>query len=233
MNNITDIEHGFYINLDIRTQRRILIEKEIINLGLNLTSITRFSAICLKEQPSAIGCSLSHLRCLENAIKQKWNHCLILEDDFQCINKNIFCNQLNIFLQKQKDINNIWDVILFAGNNIPPYEPIDNCSVRVLHCQTTTGYLVNGHYITKLADNIRKGLQQLIHNPQNHINFAIDRYWFNLQKIDKWYLIIPLTNIQRADYSDIEKKQVDYKNIMLDIDKPYILEKIKIGYKFF
>ena len=40
-----------------------------------------------------------------------------------------------------------------------------------------------------------------------------------LQYKDQWYCLLPLTVIQYADYSDIEKKVVNYENMMLDLDK--------------
>jgi hypothetical protein len=55
--------------------------------------------------------------------------------------------------------------------------------------------------------------------PENHILYAIDKYWFNIQGKDKWYLIIPLTVTQREDYSDIEKKTTNYSRAILDLDK--------------
>jgi hypothetical protein len=55
--------------------------------------------------------------------------------------------------------------------------------------------------------------------PDKHVLYAIDKYWFNLQSIDKWFLIIPLTVTQREDYSDIEKRPTNYSRAMLDLDK--------------
>ena len=62
-------------------------------------------------------------------------------------------------------------------------------------------------------------MKKLIQNPQLHVLYAIDKYWFNLQKVDNWFLIIPLTVTQREDYSDIEKRPTNYTNIMIDLDK--------------
>jgi hypothetical protein len=55
--------------------------------------------------------------------------------------------------------------------------------------------------------------------PDKHVLYAIDKYWFQLQKKDKWYLIIPLSVTQRQDYSDIEKRATNYRHAMLDLDK--------------
>jgi hypothetical protein len=75
------------------------------------------------------------------------------------------------------------------------------------------------HYYDTLIANYRSGLLKLLREPNNHKIYAIDKYWFQLQAIHKWYLIIPLTNTQREDYSDIEKRNTNYSSVMLDLDK--------------
>ena len=47
-------------------------------------------------------------------------------------------------------------------------------------------------------------------NPTNKTQYAIDKFWFGLQGIHNWYLITPLTVVQREDYSDIEKIKNDF-----------------------
>ena len=117
--------------------------------------------------------------------------------------------------------------ILFAGNNIPPYENIDETCIKVSRCQTTTGYLVNKHYIKVLIQNIKLGLTQLLNKPNEKHLFAIDMFWFVLQRSSNWYLITPPTVVQREDYSDIEKKLTNYKDMMLDLDKIKLFNAIR------
>ena len=166
---------------------------------------------------------MSHLKCLETAKNNNWDHILIIEDDIQFINPLLFREQFSTFLSKNKE----WDVVLIAGNNMPPYTIIDSTCVKVTKCQTTTGYLVKSHYYDKLISNIKDGINMLIREPSKHVLYAIDKYWFNLQKIDRWFLIIPLTVVQREDYSDIEKKIINYTNIMTDLDKEELCKRIK------
>ena len=215
MNNISDIQHAFYINLDSRPDRKEFVEAQLKTIGIEAT---RFNAIKLKN--GAIGCSMSHLKCLEIAKANKWNHVLIVEDDIHFLNPELFVNQFNNFLSKHKN----FDVILIAGNNVPPYTTIDDTCVQVTQCQTTTGYIVNGHYIDTLINNYKEGIQKLMNEPDNRFNYAIDKYWFTLQKTGKWYLIIPLTVTQRADYSDIEKRSTNYSHLMLDLNKEAFLK---------
>jgi GR25 family glycosyltransferase involved in LPS biosynthesis len=210
MDSITDIKHAFYINLATRPDRKQHVETQLKMLDI---TAERFNAIKLPN--GALGCSMSHLKCLETAKANAWPHLLIVEDDITFLDPELFKTQLNLFLSNHKS----WDVVLIGGNNIPPYTKIDDTCVKVSTCQTTTGYLVNGHYFDILIDNFRSGIKNLIEHPQQHVIYAIDKYWFQLQKRDNWFLITPLTVTQREDYSDIEKRPTNYTRAMIDLDK--------------
>jgi glycosyl transferase family 25 len=215
MKNIKDIKNAFYINLEHRKDRKEHVEQQLNNIGIKAE---RFNAIKLDQ--GAVGCSLSHLKCLENALKNEWDHVLICEDDITFLNPSLFINQLNYFLENIETKS--WDVVLLGGNIIPPYQNINKSCVKVSKCQTTTGYIVQKHYIPILIANIKEGVNNLIKNPTKHVFYAIDKYWFSLQQRDNWFLIIPLTVTQKPGYSDIEKKNTDYQNIMKDINKYYL-----------
>jgi len=216
--SLDDIKNVFYINLEHRIDRKEHVENQLTNIGLKGK---RFNAI--KMQNGAIGCSMSHLKLLQEAVKNNLAHILIVEDDITFLEPELFKTQINKFLE----LHERWDVVLLAGNNMPPYEIVDETCVKVSRCQTTTGYLVNGHYIKVLIQNIKMGLTNLLNKPDDKMNFAIDKFWFNLQKISNWYLIIPLTVIQREDYSDIEKKVTKYENLMKDLDKEEMFKAIR------
>jgi hypothetical protein len=119
-------------------------------------------------------------------------------------------------------IHKVWDVLLIGGNNVPPYQQIDSTCVKVARCQTTTGYIVRSHYYDILIENFRQGINKLLKEPEKHVMYAIDKYWFSLQQQHLWYLIIPLTVVQREDYSDIEKRHTNYMRVMTDLDKPWL-----------
>jgi GR25 family glycosyltransferase involved in LPS biosynthesis len=216
MESIKDIKHAFYINLDSRTDRKLHIENQLKILNIHAE---RFNAIKLKN--GAIGCSMSHLKCLEIAKKNNWDHIMIIEDDILFLNPELFKNQLNKFFKNNKD----FDVILIAGNNVPPYQKIDDSCVKVYRCQTTTGYIVQKHYFDTLINNIREGLNLLIKYPEKHVLYAVDKYWFKLQEKDNWFLITPLTVTQRQDYSDIEKRPTNYTRAMIDLDKEWLFKR--------
>ena len=207
------IEHVLYINLESRPDRQNHVERQLQKIGIRKICVNRFNAIKLAD--GRIGCSMSHLKCLQIAKENNWPHLLICEDDILFLKPDLFKRNLTKFLES----NISWDVVLLAGNNIPPYQRICEEYIKVSRCQTTTAYLIKSHYYDTLMNNIKIGMQLLMREPTNHIMYAIDKYWFQLQLKDNWFLITPLTVIQREDYSDIEKRNTDYKHLMLDLDK--------------
>ena len=232
--SVNDIKYCLYINLISRPDRKKHIEQELKSVGIHPT---RFNAIKLAN--GRVGCSMSHLKCLQIAKKNNWPYVMICEDDLLILNKQKFINHINKFFKihgkydsnvdEQNDTaissrsSNTWNVLLLAGNNVPPYLKIDDTCIQVSFCQTTTGYIVKQSYYDTLMQNIKTGIELLMKNPDQHIDYAIDKYWIRLQKHHTWYMLAPVVAIQREDYSDIEQRKTNYENIMKDIDKPHMI----------
>ena len=216
MKNYKDIKNALFINLKSRKDREMATINEFKKLDI---PIERMNATEVDNK--RLACSLSHLKCLRTAKNNKWDHVLIVEDDIQFLQPELFINNLNKFLSSE--IN--WDVLLFAGNNVPPYTKYEDFCVKVSKCQTTTGYLVMSHYYDTLINNIKAGINLLIKNPNDHFFYAIDKYWLSLQQKDNWFLITPLSVIQREGFSDIEKKNTNYSSLLLDLDKAHLFKK--------
>ena len=206
-----------YINLDHREDRRTHVETQLKSIGIE--NAVRFSAI--KHDDGALGCSMSHLKCVENAKKNNDKYLMVCEDDIEFTDPDLFTTQLNSFFNS----NIKWDVILLAGNNMMPFVQENNYSIKVMNCQTTTGYIVKNTYYDTLINNYKDGIERLIET-NNHLKYSIDKYWFRLQRKDNWYLIIPLSVVQKEDYSDIEKKITNFKSYMLNYNKCYTPMKI-------
>jgi GR25 family glycosyltransferase involved in LPS biosynthesis len=220
-----NIQHALYINLESRADRRAHVEAQLSALkncrnGMPNLVAERFNAI--KHATSgAIGCSMSHLRCIQLAKARGWDHVLVCEDDVLFTNVPLFLTQLSKCMAAVPH----WDVLLLAGNNIPPYRVVNDACVQVGSCQTTTAYIVRAHYYDVLIANYRAGINLLMRNPAQKINYAIDRHWFELQRRDRWFLITPLSVVQREDYSDIEQRVTNYGHLMLDLDKEQLMRR--------
>lgn len=201
-----------YINLEKRTDRKISVTNQLKKIGVN-------NPLCFKGielENGALGCSMSHLKCIELAKKNNYESVFVCEDDIEFLDPELFLNQLKEFLNSKIE----WDVIIVSGNNMLPYMPVNDCCIKVFNCQTTTGYIVKKDYYDKLANNFKGGIQRLMKEQTNPL-YKIDKYWFSLQRQDNWYLIIPLSVVQKEDYSDIEKKITNFKKYMLDYNKAY------------
>ncbi len=217
LNNITDIKHVVYINLETRKDRKEQVEEELKKININ--NAERYNAVKTSNNvynSGAIGCALSHLKCLLKAKECQWEHVMIVEDDIEFLDPELFLNNLNTFLSITK---NNWDVVLLAGNNMLPYIRAGNCSIKVMNCITTTGYIVLNKYYNKLIENYKNGIEGLLKNPNEISIYAIDKYWLKLQRIDDWFLIVPTSVIQRKGYSDIQDKVTDFKTYMIDYNK--------------
>jgi glycosyl transferase family 25 len=197
INNDWDfIDKVIYINLKHRTDRdkQILDELKVIPSH----KIIRFDAI--KEKDGHIGCSKSHIGCLELAIQNNWINVLIIEDDM------IWNNYENNIKLLQKLLNNNWDVISLGNYNVK----YDKNTYRLFNGLCSHAYVVNNHYFQKLKENFEFGLLKLIEainytksdKLNNYKKYCLDRYWEILMKNDNWYITIPVLSIQRPSYSD-------------------------------
>ena len=200
------IKNILYINLDRRSDRKKSVESELEKVGFQ--NYKRFSAFDIKENPR-LGCSSSHLHCIQYAKKNNWDMVMIVEDDIIFENIDLFKKQLEMFLNS----NIQWDMLLLAGNNCEPYEKVAPYALKIHNCQTTTGYIVKSHYYDTLTDNIRDGMKRLYQSKGADDN-TIDMEWKVLQNIDNWYLLWPPFIFQKDDYSDIEKRRVNYRLLM-------------------
>jgi GR25 family glycosyltransferase involved in LPS biosynthesis len=216
-------KHTLYINLDHREDRNIHTKIQLSKIGIQ--NATRISAT--KTANGAIGCSLSHIKCMEMAKENDWSNVFICEDDIKFTNPELFLENIQKFNSFCQNTNFQWDLLMVGGNNFPPYNIVpgsNDCIVQVLNCRTTIGYIVQKHYYDVLIQNFREGVLQLIKNPTNKNNYAVDMYWAKLQQKDKWFLIVPLTVTQTESYSDVENEVVNYDHVMLKLDKEWLFE---------
>lgn len=193
------IEKIIYINLEDRIDRKKLLLEELSNINNIDDKLIHFNAI--KHIDGNIGCTMSHIKCLEMAIQNNWKNVLILEDDAMF---NDYTNGIKIL---DTLINKPHDVILLGGT----FFYLNAETYKLYKAQTTTAYLTSSHYYNTLLSNFKKGLQSL---EQTNISqmYCIDVYWQKLQQKDNWYIINPALMIQRKGYSDISKRETDYKN---------------------
>ena len=93
------VSNVLYINLEHRTDRKESVIGQLSSIDL---SGTRFNAIKMKD--GRVGCTLSHIKCLELAKENKWDHVLIVEDDILFTQPDKFKHQFEIFIKRNNQL---------------------------------------------------------------------------------------------------------------------------------
>ena len=209
------IKNTLFINLEHRTDRLEHVKLELAKLGINGERVN-----AVKSKIGAIGCTLSHIRCLELAKQRGYEYVFICEDDITFMNPELLLKNLTKFHEED---NMMWDMIIIGGNNVPPYQNINDNCVRVFYCQTTTGYIIKNSYYDTLLKNFKESAGLLMKNPtvEGKKAYSLDIYWKRLQMQDFWFMITPPTVTQYENYSDIEERNTNYNHLMLDMEKEW------------
>jgi len=181
--------------------------------------IERFPAICPKSGDGALGCTMSHIKCLEMAKERQYPYVFICEDDITFLQPQLLLDKLQEFWDTPPPDG--WDVLIIGGNNCPPFEAFSDYAIHVHNCQTTTGYIVAQPYYDTLITNFKESAKNLMRHPENRRLYALDIYWKQLQQVpgSRWYMIIPPTVTQYQNYSNIEQRETNYDHLMLDLEK--------------
>jgi len=215
-------KHTLFINLEHRTDRLEHVTNEFEKMGINAERVN-----AVRPSSGAVGCTLSHIKCLELAKSRDYDYVCICEDDITFTKPEIFKDQLNKFYENK---NIQWDILILGGNNVPPYQQIFEYSARVFNCQTTTGYIVKKPMYDIIIKNFKDGVQHLVKNPENKKMYAIDVYWKRLQMQYYWYMITPPTVTQYENYSDIENTNTNYNHLLLDMDKKWLFKQQNMNF---
>jgi glycosyl transferase family 25 len=191
---------SFYINLDVRTDRRAEFEYECTRM--NLTA-ERFPAI--QTFPGLSGCSQSHLTILKLARERNDPEVIIFEDDFE------FLISRDQFQSVLLSLPENYDVVML-GYNLVRSEPHDKLFGKALEIQTTSGYIVHSRFYDTLITRWEEGLA-LLHKHDwdcKDSKYMLDQYWKPLQPVSNWYYTLTRVGRQRGSWSNIYDRYVDY-----------------------
>jgi GR25 family glycosyltransferase involved in LPS biosynthesis len=184
------IQKWFYINLEHRTDRRAHIESQFGAVGV---TPQRIDAIA--DTNPTMGCTRSHIKALEEGIRQGWDFFGIVEDDYTIRDRDTFLSTICAAPS--------FDVFLGSTGMVDlKTEPYSGPYVKVWRSQTASCYVVTKEYAPILLANVKESLR---------LGQAHDQYWKILQPQSLWIGTKPALGHQREDYSDIQKQVVNYK----------------------
>jgi GR25 family glycosyltransferase involved in LPS biosynthesis len=196
----------FCINLKRRTDRLFQSMNELDKHGIY---IEREEAVDGNEiesknewmSSSRIACCLSHMNILKKMIENNWEKVLIFEDDIK-LSDNFKLDFLN-------KINNVpdYDILYLCGNNPQNLKMINKDVAKIDQTLSCVAYAVSLNFAKKILPEIEK-----LNDPIDVI-YSKNSFKFN------YYIFNPYLSTQRADFSDIEKRYVDYSNIIIVSDQ--------------
>lgn len=210
-------KNTLFINLEHRKDRLEHAIEEFKKMDIKAERVD-----AIKNNIGAIGCTMSHIKCLELAKKRDYEYVFICEDDIHFKDPELLKKNLKRF-NNNKKIN--WDVLIIGGNNARPYMEVEEYCSRVFYCRTTTGYVVKKHMYDILLENFKESVSILEKDSskENLKKYAVDMYWHKLQIQNFWYMITPPTVTQYTSYSDIENTTRDTENLLLDMKKEWCM----------
>lgn len=177
-----------YINLNSRRDRLKILERDVLPYFKHKH---RIEAVHTPHNGYE-GCVLSHIKALEYAKSQDWDEVIIMEDDFEWVNRDKFVYP-DIF----------FDVCMISGK-IKEKKSLTANYDKVLDGRHTDCYLVKNHFYNTLICNFKEGYEKL------KIDFIhkhyIDVYWLKLQKSHTFISPSLCIGRQREDFSDIQKR---------------------------
>lgn len=189
-----------YINLDRRPDRRAEFEREMRSIGVSWH--VRVAATVANS--GLLGCGLSHTRVLREWQMLPGRLLFVCEDDAQFVSPR---RELDLLIEEfvfRPELK-----VLALAHRTAWHIPISERLGVSSDIQTTAAYVVKPEIVLQLAEIFDASVRRLAAGTPAHFA-ALDMVWKELQK--KQLFAVPRHRcvIQRAGYSDILDKDVNY-----------------------
>ena len=191
------IDRVVYINLASRTDRRAHIEAELKRWGVQAS---RFDAI--RATPGFVGCVRSHCEVIRQAMVDGVKNVMVIEDD-ACLRGDRA--SVDAVLRSAPE----YDVLMLDYNLTRGSPPVGHWG-RVVEASVAALYVVAGHYLPVLYQNLREASEGATLNPTIHWIFINDQYWKRLQPSGRWYYASPRLAHQMDGHSDLVEMHVTH-----------------------
>lgn len=214
------VDDVYYINLTRRHDRRELIDIEMLKHGIKAKRQEGIETTAEQVQeylqlhpefnehdrnlaPSRLGCAKSHLEVIKKAKERNLDCVLILEDDCEFVE-----SPHEVLDRAFRDLNHQPDCdILYLGANV--LADIQRVSPNLGR--------INGSYCAHAYIVFKRAYDHIL-NFNWKAYRAVDELYMNMSRDSRFnvYTVLPVTAIQRPSYSDIEGKDVNYSNVIIN-----------------
>jgi GR25 family glycosyltransferase involved in LPS biosynthesis len=197
----------FIINVDWRRDRYDSVLRELATAKAPFDRVTRVPACQTdpgdtSQAGGQMACLRSHIETLRRAQAQRFDHVLVLEDDF-CFTSDVgrHLTDLRTFFEREYDY---W-ICLTATSKYGAVMPKDDLlSFSFQPCTNTGGYLVSREGLDHVLPVFEEALERLRATGDCIAN-AVDRCWAVLQPSGKFLVFRRKFGFQASSFSDIER----------------------------
>jgi GR25 family glycosyltransferase involved in LPS biosynthesis len=208
----------YYLNLDSREDRKSNIENQFNKFRIKAERIPSIvvtpdeissynKGMVLDEYnlglaPARIGCAATQLKAIQAAKNIGAKNVLIFEDD-----AFIFEEHIETLKEALKELEHLpkWDMLFLGANVLAPVHQISPHIGRLTGAYCAHAYAVNSHFydhILKYPFNVFKAYDEYLFNEMRSPNYNI-------------YAVLPIVATQYESYSNIEGKDVNYRNVLV------------------
>ena len=199
-----DVGQIYILNLKERRDRYLECLVELCRMGAPLHRVCHFEAkkekVCESAQTSSLhGAGENHIWAVRHFLQHKYDHCLVLEDDFT-FSSNVGQHQrdLKLFFERRY----AYDVCLLGTSNFGERRDHDDLLLTShQECTTTAAYLLNRATAPKILDVFVEGNRLLLETGNG--GYTCDRYWKKLQPENKFFVFRTKFGFQRPNFSNI------------------------------
>jgi GR25 family glycosyltransferase involved in LPS biosynthesis len=209
----------YYLNLDSREDRKNRIEDHFNKFKITAERIP--GTIITPEQvndynkgmvldeynlglaPARIGCAVTQLKAIQAAKDAGAKNVLIFEDD-----AFIFEEHIEALKEALKELEYLpkWDMLFLGANVLAPIHQIAPHVGKMTGAYCAHAYVVNAHFFDKMLEYKYEQFK------------AYDEYIFNEMRNPNYniYAVLPIIATQYESYSNIEGKDVNYGDVLVN-----------------
>jgi GR25 family glycosyltransferase involved in LPS biosynthesis len=209
----------YYLNLDSREDRKNRIEDHFNKFKITAERIP--GTVITPEQvndynkgmildeynlglaPARIGCAVTQLKAIQAAKDAGAKNVLIFEDD-----AFIFEEHIEALKEALKELEYLpkWDMLFLGANVLAPIHQIAPHVGKMTGAYCAHAYVVNAHFFDKMLEYKYEQFK------------AYDEYIFNEMRNPNYniYAVLPIIATQYESYSNIEGKDVNYGDVLVN-----------------
>jgi GR25 family glycosyltransferase involved in LPS biosynthesis len=159
--------------------------------------------------PARIGCAATQLKAVQAAKDAGAKNVLIFEDD-----AFIFEEHIEALKEALKELEYLpkWDMLFLGANVLAPIHQIAPHVGKLTGAYCAHAYVVNAHFFDKILEYKFEQFK------------AYDEYLFNEMRNPNYniYAVLPIVATQYESYSNIEDKDVNYRDVLVNSYKDNI-----------